>query len=108
MRLPAEIFGDVVVVHTPEEIGREQADLLTSTLTSLEKANVVVDVDGTESIGSAGLEALLDAQETFRRRGGDVKISTSNSVNKKILEITRLDQQIEVFGSVLEAVKSFV
>ena len=108
MKLPTEIFGEVVVVHTPEEIGREQAEPLTSTLTSMEKSNVVVDVDGTESIGSVGLEALLDAQEACRRRGGDVKISTANNVNKKILEITRLDQQIEVFGSVLEAVKSFV
>jgi hypothetical protein len=39
---------------------------------------------------------------------GDLKISTSNASNHKILEITRLDQQLEVYESVLEAVRSFV
>jgi hypothetical protein len=31
-----------------------------------------------------------------------------NAVNRKILDITRLDQQLEVFESVIDAVKSFV
>lgn len=38
---------------------------------------------------------------------GDVKISTSNNANRKILEITRLDQHLEVFDSVIDAVRSF-
>ena len=41
------------------------------------------------------------------RCSGDLKISTSNAANRKILEITRLDQQLEVFDSVIDAVKSF-
>jgi len=36
-----------------------------------------------------------------------LKISTDSAVNRKILEITRLDQQLEVFDSVIDAVKSF-
>jgi anti-anti-sigma regulatory factor len=38
---------------------------------------------------------------------GDLKIATSNPINRKILELTRLDQQLEVFDSVVDAVKSF-
>jgi hypothetical protein len=38
---------------------------------------------------------------------GDLKISTHNLANRKILEITRLDQQLEVYDSVIDAVKSF-
>jgi anti-sigma B factor antagonist len=108
MNLPTEIFGDVVVAHTPEEIGDDQAEQLATFLTTLERNKVIVDIDGTESISSKGLGSLLDAQDSLRTSGGDVKISTANAVNRKILEITRLDEQLEVFDSVIDAVKSFV
>jgi len=61
MNLPTEIFGNVVVVHTPEEISEDHADQFQRLLTSQERVKVIVDLDGTESIDSAGLEALLDA-----------------------------------------------
>jgi len=107
MNLPTEIFGDVVVAHTPDEFGEEQADAFENFVTSLERSRVIVDLDGTEMIDSAGLEALLSAQEILRDLGGDMKISVVNTVNRKALEITRLDQQLEIFDSVIDAVKSF-
>src|SRR6476661_5212821 len=107
MKLPTEIFGDVVVVHTPEEVGTETALLLERFLTSQERSNIIVDLDGSETIESGGLEALLNAQEALRSLNGDLKIATSNAANRKILEITRLDQQLEVFDTVIDAVKSF-
>ncbi len=108
MNLPTEIFGDVVVVHTLEELGEDHAEEFEAFVTSLERSKVIVDLDGTETIDSAGLTALLDSQEVLRDLGGDVKISTTNIVNRKLLEITRLDQQLEVFENVIDAVKSFV
>ncbi|MGC3966765.1 MAG: STAS domain-containing protein [Pirellulales bacterium] len=69
--------------------------------------HVVLDIDDVEQIDSAGLTALVNVQEQLRALGGDLKISTDNSVNRKILEITRLDEQLEVFDSVIDAVKSF-
>src|SRR3954468_4566343 len=107
MKLPTEVFGDVVVVHTPEEIGADTADQLEKLLTSQERANIIVDLDGSETIDSGGLESLLNAQEALRALNGDLKISTSNAANRKILEITRLDQQLEGFDTVIEAVKIF-
>jgi anti-anti-sigma factor len=107
MKLPTEVFGPVVVVHTPEEVGADNAGLLEQFLTSLERSQVIVDLNGSETIDSGGLEALLNAQESLRALQGDLKISTSNPANQKILEITRLDQQLEVFESVIDAVKSF-
>jgi len=107
MKLPTEVFGDVVVVHTPEEIGADTADQLEQFLTSQERANVIVDLDGSETIDSGGLEALLNAQEALRALAGDIKIATGNPANRKILEITRLDEQLEVFETVIDAVKSF-
>lgn len=107
MKLPTEIFGNVVVVHTPQEIGEDQADQLESYLSALDRSNVVVDMDGTEAVDSAALEAMLNTQDSLRELQGDLKICTTNSVNRKILELTRLDQQLEVFESVIDAVKSF-
>ncbi len=108
MNLPTEIFGDVVVVHTPDELSLENAREIANFFSSLDRSKVVADLDGTESLDSAGLTVLLDIQDQLRGEGGDLKILSSNAVNRKILEITRLDQQLEVFPSVIEAVKSFV
>lgn len=107
MNLPTEIFGEVIVVHTPEEMGSDQADRMETYLTTLERHKLVVDIDGTEQLDSAGLTLLLNAQEALRALDGDLKISTVNTTNRKILEITRLDQQLDVFESVIDAVKSF-
>jgi anti-sigma B factor antagonist len=107
MKLPTEVFGDVVVVHTPEEVGTDTATQLEKFLTSQERNNVIVDLDGSETIDSMGLEALLNAQEALRALQGDLKIATTNTANRKILEITRLDEHLEVYDTVIDAVKSF-
>jgi len=107
MNLPTEIFGDVIVVHTPEELSSDQADEFSDYIPTLERSNVVLDLDHTETLDSAGLTALVDAHDKLRADGGAAKIATTNVANRKILEITRLDQQLEVFDSVIDAVKSF-
>ncbi|QDU96294.1 STAS domain-containing protein [Lignipirellula cremea] len=108
MQLPTEIFGNVIVVHTPEEVGDEQSDALENFLTSLERTKVIVDLDGTETFDSSGLTSLLNAKDILVECGGDLKISSTQGVNRKILEITRIDKRLEVFDSVIDAVKSFV
>ena len=107
MNLPTEIFGEVIVVHTPEELGADQCDDFETYVTTLERNNVVFDVDNTETLDSKGLTAMLNAQNTLRESSGEVKIAATNANNRKIFEITRLDQQLEVFDSVIDAVKSF-
>ena len=107
MNLPTEVFGDVVVVHTPEEFGADQADGVEAFITTLDRSNVVLDLDNTELIDSAGLTALLETQENLQELDGNLKIATTNHINRKILEITRADEHLEVFDSVIDAVKSF-
>lgn len=107
MKLPTEIFGEVVVVHTPEELSVDQTPQLVSMLTTLDRNQVVVDLDNTETFDSQGLMMLLDAHDSLHSLGGGLRISVSNPANRKILEITRLDRQLEVFETVLDAVKSF-
>jgi len=107
MKLPVEVFGDTVVVHTPEELAADQADGFLTFMSSLPQNLVVLDLDNTENFDSAGLTAMCDLADRLRELGGDVKFATNNLLNRKILEITRLDQQFEIFESVVDAVKSF-
>jgi anti-anti-sigma factor len=107
MNLPTEIFGNVVVVHAPEELGADQAEGLKSYLNNLEQQNIVLDLDNNEAVDSVGLTALLDCQDQLRSGHGDLKIATTNTINRKVLEITRLDEHLEVFDTVIDAVKSF-
>jgi anti-sigma B factor antagonist len=107
MNLPTETFGNVVVVHAPEELAADQVDGFRAFLGKVDHPSVVLDLDRTETLDSAGLTALLDCQDELRSQSGDLKIATSNVYNRKILEVTRLDAQLEIFGSVIEAVKSY-
>ncbi|HEY2881489.1 MAG TPA: STAS domain-containing protein [Pirellulales bacterium] len=107
MNLPTEVFGNVVVIHSPEELGADHAEPFEHYLTHQERRNVVLDLDNSESITSDGLAALLNVQDKLRAEAGDLKIATANAVNRKILEITRLDQHLEVFDSVIDAVTAF-
>jgi len=107
MNLPTEIFGNVVVVHAPEELGGDQCEAFVTCITGLEHGNVVLDLDNTETLDSKGLEAILEVQDRLHTRSGEVKLATTNPVNRKIFEITRLDQHVEMFDSVVDAVKGF-
>jgi anti-anti-sigma factor len=107
MNLPTEIFGSVIVVHSPEELGSEQAEPFETLMVTLDRRNIVLDLDSTETIDSKGLTAIINSQDNLRELGGDLKIATTNISNRKILEMTRLDERLEVFDSVVDAVKSF-
>jgi anti-sigma B factor antagonist len=107
MHFPTEIFGDVIVIHTPEEFGAEHCDGFEAYVSGLERPSVVLDLDATENLDSRGMAALLNVQDELRGASGEAKIATTNAIHRKILEITRLDQQLEVFDNVVDAVKSF-
>jgi anti-anti-sigma factor len=107
MHLPSEIFGEVIVVHAPEEMSEDHVGNFAGYITSLERRNVVLDLDSNELLDSAGLEALIASRDALLEAGGDLKIATTIKANRKILEITRLDRHLEIFESVIDAVKSF-
>ncbi len=107
MNLPTEVFGNVVVVHAPEEVGEDQAPGFEAFITALEQHHVVLDLDNSEMIDSFGLTAILESQDNLREMHGDLKIACANTVNRKILEITRMEDRLDVFDSVIDAVRSF-
>jgi len=68
---------------------------------------VVLDLREVTLIDSAGLESLLDLQETCLRRGGALKVAAPNHLCRDILRVTGLDEQIESYSDVVSAVGSF-
>lgn len=110
MQITSETFGDVVVVHTPDDLMEETSRLLTEAIEGhLRKgsSSIVLQMDRTDSYDSQGLTALLDLQDQARQAGGAVKISGLADPGRKIFELTRLDHRFDVFDSVIDAVASF-
>lgn len=110
MQISTETFGDVVVVHTPDDLMEEAARLLSETIEGhLNKGSsaIVLQMDRTEGYDSVGLTTLLDLQDQARQAGGAVKISGIAEPGRKIFEVTRLDQRFDIFDSVIDAVASF-
>lgn len=107
MQMVTEVFGEVAVVHTPQELDEVAGSQLDVHVGQQASVKVVADLDGTERIDSAGLEALLAVQQKLRDSGGDLRISVVSPTLRKILEITRLDNQLEVYECILDAVRSY-
>lgn len=110
MPIATETFGNVVVVHTPDELSEETHALVRETLAAPLAAGqnrIVLQMDRTELFDSAGLTALVDLQEQVRERGGSLKVCGLAATGRKIFEITRLDRRFDLFDSLIDAVGSF-
>ncbi len=55
---------------------------------------VVVDLTAAATVGSRGLEVLLDAQAALARPGGELRIAGANASVREVLRITGADRQI--------------
>lgn len=110
MQITTETFGDVVVVHTPDDLMEETARLLSEAVEGhLHKGNsaIVLQMDRTDAFDSVGLTVMVDLQDQARHAGGAVKISGLPDLGRKIFEVTRLDRRFDLFDSVIDAVASF-
>ena len=109
MKLTTENFGMVAVVHTPEDLTERMGEVVRESIhdqISQGRRSIVLDMTSTESFDSEGLTALLDAKDAASHSGGSLKICGLPSTGRKIFELTRLDQQFELFESLIDAVKS--
>lgn len=110
MKLTTETFGNVMVVHTPDELTDDNCAAFLESLTESINAGqlqMVLEMDRTDQYDSAGLTVLLDLQDRLREKGGAVKVSGLADPGLKIFEVTRLDQRFDLFDSVIDAVSSF-
>lgn len=69
---------------------------------------VVMNLENVPLIDSSGLELLLDIQENYQQRGGALKLAAANPLCQEILELTEVNQQVELYPDPSSAVSSFV
>ena len=67
----------------------------------------VVDFEKAGFVDSEGLETLLWVKRRAEDLFGQLKLINLDENVRKILEITRLDEQVALFESVIDAVKSY-
>ena len=110
MNITHENYGHVTVLSLKGEFTADDVDNFKRTVTELmdqDGRDFVVDLEKVPFIDSAALESLLDLRDKSSDALGMVKLAATDENVAKILEMTRLDQQFERFGDMIEAVKSF-
>lgn len=106
-----ESQGAVDVVKPMAPLDQENsAEFLETVATGLSagKPMVVLDMGDIPLIDSAGLDSLLDFQDTLQDRGGAVKLAAATQLCQEVLRITGVDQRFETYDEVKTAVGSFV
>jgi len=106
MQLAYEIFGDIAVVHAPEELSEDNVPALFAALEQINVSHIVLDLDKTELLDSAGLTAIVNVNEMLQQKQGSLRLVASQPINRKILHITGIEQTIPVFDTVVEAAKT--
>ena len=68
---------------------------------------IVIDLSETPLIDGAGLEWILDLDETCCRRGGCVRICSAGELCRDILRITTVGTSLQQFDDLTSALGSF-
>lgn len=102
--------GAIHIVKPNGPLNVEATENLAETfdrILSTGQPKTVLDMSGVPLLDSAGMESLLDVQEKFMRRGGELKLSGLNPLCTDIMHVTKVEQHFSIFGKVLDAVGSF-
>ena len=107
LRLESRPVGEVFVVQCIGRMiaGNEIFTLHSQVGDAIEKyGDVVLELDRLEFIDSSGLGALMRLMQAARAKGGDVKLTGVPPRVRKILELTHLSSQFEIYDSLEEAI----
>ncbi len=110
MKIDTQNHNDISVLTLQGEFTAEAIksfqDAVSNVLAS-KTAGLVVDMSKVMSMDSHTLECLLDLNDSCRENVRQLKLAGLDETCRKILEITRLLKEFDVYDDVAEAVKSF-
>jgi anti-anti-sigma factor len=69
-------------------------------------AHLVLEMDGTDYISSAGVRALISAQKALKGKGGAVLLAQPSERVKEVLDLAGLESLFTVFGDTEAAIGS--
>lgn len=103
-------YGKVTVLNVTGELS---ADTLDAFIEQRDQAlaqgqkNIVIDCAALGGIDSAGLEAISGTERACRQMGGALTVCALDATGRKIFELTRLDQRVDVRESLEDSVRRF-
>ena len=77
------------------------------TVSTASASNLVIDLSAVDFMDSSGLAALVQGMRRCRATGGRFCLSNPQQPVRMVLELTRLDQAIDIFADEQEAIASF-
>jgi anti-sigma B factor antagonist len=107
LRLESRPVGDVLVMQCAGRIvaGNEVFTLHAKVADAIDKyGDIVLQLDQVEFVDSSGLGALMRLVQAARAKSGDLKLSGVPPKVRKVLELTNLLRQFEVYESIEEAI----
>lgn len=110
MKVKVQDYNDVTVVELQGELDSDAAGIFEKHITdsiAQDKTNIVIDMSGVQFIDSQGLEVLLWARDYCNQNRRELRIAGLDENCARILEITRLDSEFDLYSELSEAVKSF-
>ena len=110
MRIRWQDYNEVTVVELQGEVDGELVEPLRSAVTEIagnQRAGIVLDMSGVSFLDSQGLELLLWVRDYCRQNKIQLRLAGLDENCRKILEITRLQDEFGCHAELAEAVKSF-
>jgi anti-anti-sigma factor len=107
LRLESRPVGEVFVVQCVGRMvaGNEIFTLHSQVGDAIEKyGDVVLQLDRLDFVDSSGLGALMRLMQAARAKGADLKLCGVPARIMKMLELTHVDRQFEIYDSIEEAI----
>ena len=68
--------------------------------------HLVLEMDGTDYLSSAGVRALISAQKTLKPKGGSVMIAQPSQRVREVIQIVGMESLFPIFDDTVAAVGS--
>jgi len=110
MKVKIQDYNDVTVIEMQGELDSDAAEIFEKNISDIiaqEKSNIVLDMSGVGFIDSRGLSVLLWVRDYCTQNKRELRLAGLDENCRRILEITRLDFEFDLYSELAEAVKSF-
>lgn len=111
MNFSTETHGDIAIFHLDGDVmGGPEATRVNEEINRMldeGTLKVVIDLAGVTRMNSSGLGILINALNTYKKNGGDLKLANVAPVVQNLMTITKLNTLFDIHDSVELAIANF-